>query len=70
MRTVRKQICQVDILYQNPFYVLLVCTKSTRAFGIARLGNSESQLMISGTLHELQTADFGAPLHSLVSVCQ
>ncbi|KAG5189348.1 diphthine synthase [Tribonema minus] len=40
-------------------------TKDTMAVGLARLGQP-SQLIVSGTLDELITVDFGAPLHSLV----
>lgn len=35
--------------------------------GLARLG-SEDQKIVSGTMKELQSVDFGAPLHCLVIV--
>ena len=40
-------------------------SRSTKAFGIASLGQ-KSQQLVSGTLSELLSIDFGAPLHSLV----
>ncbi|KAJ3082223.1 diphthine synthase [Quaeritorhiza haematococci] len=48
-----------------------VYTKDTIAVGLVRLGSikddeKEGQLIVSGTLEELLTVDFGAPLHSLV----
>ena len=42
-----------------------VYTKDTIAVGLARLG-TDTQQITSGTLEELLTVDFGAPLHSLV----
>ena len=42
-----------------------VCGEDARAIGIARVGHS-TQLIRGGTLLELSTSDFGAPLHSLV----
>jgi hypothetical protein len=42
-----------------------VYTSSTLAFGVSRLGQSDQQI-VSGTLAELLSVDFGAPLHSLV----
>ncbi|KJE93594.1 diphthine synthase [Capsaspora owczarzaki ATCC 30864] len=42
-----------------------VYDRKTIAAGLARVGQSD-QRIISGTLEELLTADFGAPLHSLV----
>ncbi|CTQ40841.1 diphthine synthase [Babesia microti strain RI] len=38
---------------------------NTLAIGVARLG-SKTQKIVSGTLKELESIDFGAPLHSLV----
>ncbi|CDR94829.1 diphthine synthase, putative [Babesia bigemina] len=38
---------------------------STRAFGVARLGSKTAQI-VAGTLEQLKSVDFGAPLHSLV----
>jgi diphthine synthase len=42
-----------------------VITLETLAMGVARIG-AEDQQIIAGTLKELQTTDFGGPLHSLV----
>lgn len=42
-----------------------VYSGSTLAFGVARLGQSDQQI-VSGTLDELLKVDFGGPLHSLV----
>ena len=44
-----------------------VATRGTRAFGVARVGHDD-QRIVAGTLAELETVDFGAPLHSLVLV--
>ena len=41
--------------------------RSTMCVGLARVGRDD-QLVISGTLGELATIDFGGPLHSLVIV--
>lgn len=41
------------------------CDEHTRAMGVARVG-SPSQLIVSGTLEELRTVDFGPELHCLV----
>lgn len=48
-------------------FYFTVCTKQTRALGVARLGSFDSQQIVSGTLEELQLMDLGPPLHSLVS---
>lgn len=40
-------------------------TPDTCAIGVARIGSSTEQI-VSGTLSELPTIDFGAPLHSLI----
>jgi diphthine methyl ester synthase len=40
-------------------------TPETMAVGVARVGQAD-QLIVSGTLEQLRTVDFGAPLHSLV----
>eukprot|EP00054_Salpingoeca_dolichothecata_P006917 m.40517 g.40517 ORF g.40517 m.40517 type:complete len:292 (-) comp16755_c0_seq2:19-894(-) len=44
-----------------------ICARTARAVGVARVG-SPDQTIVSGTLEELSTVDFGAPLHSLVLV--
>lgn len=38
---------------------------SSYAVGVARVGSSTQQI-VAATMAELQTIDFGAPLHSLV----
>lgn len=42
-----------------------VYTEDSKAFGVARLGQGNQQI-VSGTLKELLAIDFGGPLHSLV----
>ena len=42
-----------------------LCTKDCLAVGLARLGQPD-QCIIAGTLEELISQDFGAPLHSLI----
>lgn len=42
-----------------------VYSSETLGFGVARLGQANQQI-VSGTLQELLTIDFGGPLHSLV----
>lgn len=42
-----------------------VCGPETRAVGMARLGQAD-EIIVSGSLAELRTVDFGAPLHCLV----
>ena len=44
-----------------------ICTPTTLAVGLARVGQADQQI-VSGTLEELRTVDFGKPLHSLVIV--
>ena len=44
-----------------------ICAPSALAIGVARVGQV-TQCIVSGTLEELRTVDFGAPLHSLVLV--
>ena len=46
-----------------------VCPPSTRAVGLARVGCAD-QLVVIGTLEELQAVDFGGPLHSMVVLGQ
>ncbi len=41
--------------------------ETTLCVGLARLGQPTQQI-VAGTLQELQTVDFGEPLHSLI-VC-
>ena len=40
-------------------------TKDSLCIGLARVGR-EDQLVVSGTMQELLTVEFGGPLHSLV----
>ena len=44
-----------------------MCGPDTLAIGVARVG-APSQQIVSGTLAELLTVDFGGPLHSLILV--
>ena len=44
-----------------------VCGADAMAVGVARVGQAD-QLVVYGSLAELSTVDFGAPLHSLVLV--
>lgn len=41
----------------------------TECVGFARVG-SEDQMIVAGTMRQLQTIDFGTPLHCLVIVGQ
>ena len=42
-----------------------VCGPEARAVGLARLGQADERI-VAGTLEELRSVDFGAPLHCLV----
>jgi len=42
-----------------------VYSEDTECFGLARVGHDD-QVIISGTMAELQNVDFGAPLHTFV----
>ncbi|KAL7747638.1 diphthine synthase [Sorochytrium milnesiophthora] len=55
-----EQLLEVEEKRQEQAY-----SPTTVAVGVARLG-AKDQKIISGTLQELLTADFGGPLHSLV----
>jgi len=44
-----------------------VCTTNTLAVGLARVG-ADDEKIVAGTLEELQSVDFGNPLHSLILV--
>ena len=44
-----------------------VCTPQSLAVGLARVGQAD-QRVVFGSLQELLTVDFGAPLHSVVLV--
>jgi diphthine methyl ester synthase len=48
------------ISISNPAY-----SKNSIAVGLARIG-TDTQKVVSGTLEELLTVDFGGPLHSLI----
>jgi diphthine synthase len=43
------------------------CAAEERGVGVARVG-AATQLVVTGTLEELRSVDFGAPLHSLVLI--
>eukprot|EP01125_Pyxidicula_operculata_P022218 TRINITY_DN8969_c0_g1_i1.p1 TRINITY_DN8969_c0_g1~~TRINITY_DN8969_c0_g1_i1.p1 ORF type:complete len:270 (+),score=52.43 TRINITY_DN8969_c0_g1_i1:14-823(+) len=57
--------CVEQLLESEKNNNLGVCTPATRCFGVARIGR-EDQLIVSGTMEEVLTVDFGAPLHSFV----
>ncbi|KAI7833116.1 diphthine synthase [Kickxella alabastrina] len=57
-----EQLLEVEEKRQQKAY-----TKDTLAVGVSRLG-SDDQIIKAGTLKQLLTEDFGAPLHSLVLV--
>ena len=44
---------------------IVAYTKDSLCIGLARVGR-EDQLVVSGTMQELLTVEFGGPLHSLV----
>lgn len=48
-------------------HFLEVYNEDTHCVGFARLG-SEDQMILAGTMRQLLTVDFGAPLHCLVIV--
>ncbi|KAJ1962438.1 diphthine synthase, partial [Dispira parvispora] len=54
------QLLEIEDTRQEKVY-----TRDTLAVGIARVG-ADDQIIKAGTLGQLQTADFGPPLHSLV----
>lgn len=55
-----EQLIEVEEKRQGGAY-----SKDTLCVGMARLGQKD-QTIIAGTMDELRTADFGAPLHCLV----
>ncbi|CAH0519670.1 unnamed protein product [Peronospora belbahrii] len=54
-----EQLIEIEEKHQDGAY-----TKNTMCVGMARLGQKD-QTIIAGTMKELLTADFGAPLHCL-----
>ena len=59
-----EQLLEIEEMNQKD-----VCGPSTRAVGMARLGQP-TQLIVYGTLQELRYVDFGTPLHCLALVCK
>ena len=60
INTCIEQLLEIESLRGENVY-----TGSSCAFGVARLGQANQQI-VSGTLSELSKIDFGGPLHSLV----
>ncbi|KAL1309322.1 hypothetical protein HN51_052020 [Arachis hypogaea] len=60
INTAIEQLLEVVQERQQPAY-----TEDTQCVGFARLG-SDDQMIIAGTMKQLQMVDFGAPLHCLV----
>jgi diphthine synthase len=55
-----EQLLEVEEKRQQGAY-----SRQTIAVGMARIG-ADNQMIVSGTMEELMSVDFGAPLHSLV----
>lgn len=64
VNTAVEQLLEAELQYQQR-----VATPQTLAVGVARVGTATQQIAF-GTLEQLRTHDFGAPLHSLVIVGQ
>ncbi len=64
VNTAVEQLLEAEQQYQQR-----VATPQTLAVGVARVGTATQQIVF-GTLEQLRTHDFGAPLHSLVIVGQ
>ncbi|TXG52081.1 hypothetical protein EZV62_021250 [Acer yangbiense] len=62
INTAIEQLLEVGQLQGEPAY-----NEDTDCVGFARLG-SEGQMIVAGTMRQLQKVDFGAPLHCLVIV--
>jgi len=54
-----------QLLEAEAEFKLGICTESSWAIGLARIGHDD-QVIFSGTVAELLKVDFGGPLHSLV----
>lgn len=57
----------LTVEFLNLIAFLEVYNEDTLCVGFARLG-SEDQMIVAGTMRQLQMVDFGAPLHCLVIV--
>ncbi|XP_054819506.1 probable diphthine methyl ester synthase [Prosopis cineraria] len=57
-----EQLLEIGQAHEEPAY-----TEDTECVGFARLG-SEDQMIVAGTMRQLQRIDFGAPLHCLVII--
>lgn len=62
VNTAIEQLLEVELLQGESVY-----NEDTLCVGFARLG-SEDQMIVAGTMRQLQMVDFGAPLHCLVIV--
>mmetsp|Transcript_18486 Transcript_18486/g.27926 ORF Transcript_18486/g.27926 Transcript_18486/m.27926 type:complete len:287 (+) Transcript_18486:174-1034(+) len=60
-----KTCCEQLIEAENTHGEKCYDSKSTLCVGLARLGQ-ESQQIVAGTMEELLSVDFGAPLHSFI----
>ncbi|KAH1243241.1 putative diphthine methyl ester synthase [Glycine max] len=60
INTAIEQLLEIVQAHEEPAY-----TEDTECVGLARLGN-EDQMIVAGTMKQLQLIDFGAPLHCLV----
>ncbi|XP_057427519.1 probable diphthine methyl ester synthase [Lotus japonicus] len=60
INTAIEQLLEIAQAHEEPTY-----TEDTECVGFARLG-SEDQMIVAGTMKQLQLVDFGAPLHCLV----
>ncbi|XP_041019626.1 probable diphthine methyl ester synthase [Juglans microcarpa x Juglans regia] len=64
INTAIEQLLQVEQMRGESAY-----SECTQCVGFARLG-SEDQMIVAGTMRQLQTINFGTPLHCLVIVGQ
>ncbi|KAK3424903.1 hypothetical protein EUGRSUZ_F01641 [Eucalyptus grandis] len=62
INTAIEQLLEVESLQGQDVY-----NEDTHCVGLARLG-SEDQMIVAGSMRQLRTVDFGAPLHCLVIV--
>eukprot|EP00026_Physarum_polycephalum_P019317 Phypoly_transcript_21280.p1 GENE.Phypoly_transcript_21280~~Phypoly_transcript_21280.p1 ORF type:complete len:118 (+),score=4.68 Phypoly_transcript_21280:285-638(+) len=60
VQTCIEQLLEIEQKRQEQVY-----TPDTPCFGLARVGHDDQQI-ISGTMNELLTVDFGPPLHTFV----
>ncbi|XP_028784695.1 probable diphthine methyl ester synthase isoform X3 [Neltuma alba] len=62
INTAIEQLLEIGQAREDPVY-----TEDTECVGFARLG-SEDQMIVAGTMRQLRSIDFGAPLHCLVII--